>query len=613
MKTKLILLSVFLLAATLIYTFTASAAIPHLINFQGKATDKAGMPLNGTYNLTFRIYNVETAGTAKWSETQPAITISNGIFQVQLGSVTPLNLAFDEPYWISIEINTDSEMSPRTRLASVPYAYKAESLSDTPVIPFYKKGFDIEYIDFNSVKITPGVIDVAGKMFTTTTYSSPLQLAYLSNPANGDWIHGQKTNNSIAYVYAYNNNGQIGFKFSDELPDLSDQLGNAVKKPYLYQRYPDTVGGIYYRYIGSLMVDPNGAISAIRSEGKGEKVSMFSVFGGDGSCGALTISSDANFSDHDSINAGRAEYTSLTIDAGKTLTIDTKFAFIGVSGDCVIHGTISAKGQGPAGGVLPIDADGHNGNPGQNAFFLPAGMTDGNDYLLLGYPSMQTGQNVSVIHGYGTVDSDVGGGPGYNYGKYAYRALHTFGGAGGSGGLSHDPCQGGAGGGAGGEGGWYWNYVIGSPASAYCYNFLEGEPTPGGKISSICSGAQLMEAVIQGGKLVGFGGGGGSGATHGRGSRSRGGAGGGIIYIEVAGTLTFDGTLDASGGDGIGGGYAGGGGGGGGGGVIVVRANSITTNTGPASTAGGVGSGTGGGGGYPGWSGAAGQSAITTN
>jgi len=131
MKIKLILLALFLLAAALAFTFTASAAIPHLMNYQGKATDKTGAPINGTYNLTFRIYNSETGGTPKWTETQPNISISNGIFQVQLGSVTPLNLLFNEDYWISIEINTDGEMSPRARLASVPYAYKAESSNDS--------------------------------------------------------------------------------------------------------------------------------------------------------------------------------------------------------------------------------------------------------------------------------------------------------------------------------------------------------------------------------------------------------------------------------------------------------------------------------------------------
>ena len=97
------------------------------MNFQGKATDKSGVPLNGTYNLTFSIYDSEIGGSPKWTETQPNIPISNGIFQVQLGSVTPLNLPFDETYWISIAINTDGEMSPRTKLVSVGYAVMAET------------------------------------------------------------------------------------------------------------------------------------------------------------------------------------------------------------------------------------------------------------------------------------------------------------------------------------------------------------------------------------------------------------------------------------------------------------------------------------------------------
>jgi len=131
MKAKLILLSVFFIAAALTFTFTASAAIPHLMNYQGKATDQSGAPLNGTYNLTFRIYNSETGGTAKWTETQPNVIIANGVFQVQLGSITPLNLPFNEPYWVSAEINTDGEMTPRTRLVSVGYAFTAENSTST--------------------------------------------------------------------------------------------------------------------------------------------------------------------------------------------------------------------------------------------------------------------------------------------------------------------------------------------------------------------------------------------------------------------------------------------------------------------------------------------------
>ncbi|MCQ9206772.1 MAG: phage tail protein [Omnitrophica bacterium] len=131
MKIKTLL---FALAIAVSLAAASYATIPHVINFQGRATDANGAPLNGTYNLIVRIYNHATAGDPaapndpyrKWTETYQNLTIINGIFSILLGSVTPLNLPFDEDYWISVQIGTDSEMSPRTRLASVGYAYKAE-------------------------------------------------------------------------------------------------------------------------------------------------------------------------------------------------------------------------------------------------------------------------------------------------------------------------------------------------------------------------------------------------------------------------------------------------------------------------------------------------------
>ena len=123
MKTKLILLTL-LLALTV--TSAAQAAIPHVINFQGKATDKAGAPLDGDYKLTIRIYDAATVGNLEWTEIHTGVTITNGVFRVLLGSVTPLDLPFNEDYWLSLEVNTDGEMSPRTRLASTGYAYKAK-------------------------------------------------------------------------------------------------------------------------------------------------------------------------------------------------------------------------------------------------------------------------------------------------------------------------------------------------------------------------------------------------------------------------------------------------------------------------------------------------------
>ena len=570
MKTKLILLSAFFLIAALTFTFTASAAIPHLMSYQGKATDKSGMPLNGTYNLTFRIYNSETGGTAKWTETQTNIPISNGIFQVQLGSIAALNLPFDESYWISLEINADGEMSPRTRLASVPYAYKAETFSEPAVIPFYKKGFDIEYVDFNSVKITPGVMDVAGKMFTTATYSNPLQLAYLGNPANADWIHGQKTNNSVAYVYAYNNNGQIGFKLSDEAPNLADHLGNTVQKPLLYRRYPDTTQGIYHRYIGNLTISTAGAINAIMSQGKTEPASIFLVFGGDGTGGDVVVSSDTNFSTiDDPKRPGIAQFHNLTISSGQTLTIDTGIAHIGVSGTLTIHGTITALGQGAVGGAAGAGLGGPSGagknaegigdttyNPGvgggrvysDDTVFLP-------DILVSG---------THVVTGIGTLQ---------------YKIENCLTGAGGAGGYSS--ASGGAGGGAGGWGAQGGANNGGATAASKIIKLT------GGLGDNLTHSTFFNPTILQ---FVGAGGGGGATALK-YAYGGAGGKGGGCIYIECS-ELVFDGAISADGAAGANGSGAqnlGAGGGGGGGGMIFVRAKTLTTNLGNVTVAGGAG------------------------
>jgi len=91
----------------------ALAEIPHLIQYQGKATDKAGSPATGDHTIEFRLYDHVSSGSRVWSETHTAVPIYNGLFFVLLGGVTPLDLAFKKPYWLSLEIDSDGEFTPR--------------------------------------------------------------------------------------------------------------------------------------------------------------------------------------------------------------------------------------------------------------------------------------------------------------------------------------------------------------------------------------------------------------------------------------------------------------------------------------------------------------------
>jgi hypothetical protein len=126
--TKIILVVFFLFSVLCSLYSVANAEVPHLINYQGRLTDSSGKPLEGTHNLTFRIYDAETAGNLLWQETQ-SVLIQKGIFSVLLGGVTNLDLSFDKPYWLEIKVNNEV-MSQRQRITSVGYAIRAEKAEE---------------------------------------------------------------------------------------------------------------------------------------------------------------------------------------------------------------------------------------------------------------------------------------------------------------------------------------------------------------------------------------------------------------------------------------------------------------------------------------------------
>src|SRR4030042_4482908 len=60
----------------------------NLISYQGKLL-RDGSPVKGAVAVVFSIYSAEMGGTAVWSESQ-AVTATDGIFNVLLGSIQPL-------------------------------------------------------------------------------------------------------------------------------------------------------------------------------------------------------------------------------------------------------------------------------------------------------------------------------------------------------------------------------------------------------------------------------------------------------------------------------------------------------------------------------------------
>lgn len=112
-----------------------SAQVPEIISYQGILSDADGTPLTGNYDLTVRIYDQQAGGTEIWNETHAGIAVSDGIFNIQLGSVTPFGAAvdFSIPYWLGVSINSGTELTPRTRFASVGTALMAKRVMERAI------------------------------------------------------------------------------------------------------------------------------------------------------------------------------------------------------------------------------------------------------------------------------------------------------------------------------------------------------------------------------------------------------------------------------------------------------------------------------------------------
>lgn len=112
------------------------AASTSTISYQGRLADSAGNPLTGYYNLEFRVYDLPDGGVPLWEEFWTggnSVQVSDGLFNLMLGSINNTLAAAIEGHdelYLGITVGTDTEMSPRVQLGSVPFSMQAMTVPD---------------------------------------------------------------------------------------------------------------------------------------------------------------------------------------------------------------------------------------------------------------------------------------------------------------------------------------------------------------------------------------------------------------------------------------------------------------------------------------------------
>lgn len=116
-------------------------ASPTVVHYQGRFTDPGGIALEGPVSLRFRLYTASSGGGSLWSEEHPSVNLNEGVGSVLLGSLNafPGNAFSGTERYLEIELN-DETLSPRLRIAAVPYALEAGALDGKTAADFDSAG-----------------------------------------------------------------------------------------------------------------------------------------------------------------------------------------------------------------------------------------------------------------------------------------------------------------------------------------------------------------------------------------------------------------------------------------------------------------------------------------
>lgn len=186
---------IFLVLTFILVSTSLLAQIPRVISYQGLLLGSNEQPVpEGNYKLTFKIY--DDSNNLLWTEAHHQVFVSGGLFHVMLGTMMPLNLLFDRPYFLGLQVGSEPELQPRMLLTSAAYSLNSDKVggfnaSKTPqpnvLVPL---GSDSKF----PASVWPA--GVAGNFIkkdvpdtSRSTSNSPMLL--VSNLGNGDGINSR--------------------------------------------------------------------------------------------------------------------------------------------------------------------------------------------------------------------------------------------------------------------------------------------------------------------------------------------------------------------------------------------------------------------------------------
>jgi hypothetical protein len=110
--------------ALLLPAMALAAPNEGVMTYAGQLLKSDGTAETTPQSLTFSLYQVETGGTAAWTQSLSSGALTAGWFSVTLGgTATPFSPdLFQTQTWLGIKVGSEAEMAPRTKVGAAPHA-----------------------------------------------------------------------------------------------------------------------------------------------------------------------------------------------------------------------------------------------------------------------------------------------------------------------------------------------------------------------------------------------------------------------------------------------------------------------------------------------------------
>ncbi len=229
----------FILSLVLIATLFVQSSFSQTFSVQGVLRDPNGKSVSdGTYQVTFKLYTVTSGGSPIWTETVPQVTVTKGVFSVELGTVTSLSsLAFNAQYYLGITVATGTELTPRMKITPSVSSLSVQGFSN--VVP---STGNVGIGTLNPLN----KLDVNGNIklndLLMLTHGEPPGIDAFGDATTGAWLRFNGgdfviSNKNSDMVYGYNGKANMSHWFSTNIGGAVLQISGNASGDVLLSNY----------------------------------------------------------------------------------------------------------------------------------------------------------------------------------------------------------------------------------------------------------------------------------------------------------------------------------------------------------------------------------------